>query len=266
MSDLSEIPRYSLRKRPTNDVGFPQKAKRGHSSLPSSRSPSSVVRLSSPGSCSTNVNASTLTIVDTPTLLQEQVDMNPTTRNSVPDHLTIRDRTFTGPLPPDRATDPSQNAANLSGDHSKYKLFVCEDCPIAQQDEEYGLHDLCYETHPCIWPFPPKAREAYANTQHWLKLGKPLEETRLPSGRLPRLLDEDGEPVTRDLVGVRKGADMNKAYEEVVKRRYRAVIGGYECYENRDVADDDHRFVERCAEHRVARETMLENMSWNFDW
>jgi hypothetical protein len=165
------------------------------------------------------------------------------TQDSVPNQLTINGRTFSGPLPPNRVSDPSRNAANLPGDHSNYKLFVCAECPI-----------------------PPKAREAFANRRRWLDLGKPLEETRLSNGRLPRLRDEDGEPVTRGLMSVQKGADLNKAYDEIVKQRYRAIIGGDECCAVRDVAKDDHRFKECSAAHREAREAMLENMSWSFDW
>jgi hypothetical protein len=188
------------------------------------------------------------------------------TQDSVPNQLTINGRTFSGPLPPNRVSDPSRNAANLPGDHSNYELFVCAECPIPHKDNGHGLHDLCYDSHACIWSFPPKAREAFANRRRWLDLGKPLEETRLSNGRLPRLRDEDGEPVTRGLMSVQKGADLNKAYDEIVKQRYRAIIGGDECCAVRDVAKDDHRFKECSAAHREAREAMLENMSWSFDW
>lgn len=173
--------------------------------------------------------------------------------------------TYLGPLPPNRTTDPEQNATNLPGNHQEYKLFVCEDCPI-QQKTDFDLHDLCYESYPCIWSFPPKAREAFANRQHWLKLDKPLEGTRLPSGRLPRILDEGGEPITRGLIGVQKGVELNKAYDEMVRRRYTAVIKPEESCEHRDAADDDYSYEDYCDAHYEARVAMLENMSWRFDW
>lgn len=268
LSDLSETPRYGLRKRPAVDTQSHRKAKQSRPSLPP-REVSSVVARQAAAVPDPSL---TDTATNTPTTLEPSTPANSlppkplAEDNSNPHQLTIHGRTFLGPLPPNRVTDPSHNADNLSGEHSKYNLFVCEDCPIQQRDEGHNLHDLCYESHPCIWSFPPKAREVYANRRHWLEVGKPLEVTRLPSGRLPRLLDEAGERITRGLVGVQKGADPNKAYEEVVKRRFLAVIKSGECREITNPSDDDHRSERDCAAHRAAREAMLENMSWSFDW
>jgi hypothetical protein len=266
MSDLSAIPRYGLRKRPANDVPFSDHVKRVCSFSPSPDAPPEVMRRICSRSGVAESGTSTLAGVGTSAPSQEPLALKPSTNDLVPHQLTINDRTFTGPLPPNRVSDPSQNAANLPDNHGNYKLFVCADCSISQEDEGYDLHDLCYESHPCIWSFPPKAREAYANRRNWLELDKPLEETRLRNGRLPRLLDEAGESITRGLIMVQKGADLIKAYDEMVKWRYRAVISGTECCENRGMVDDDRRFEERCAAHRAAREAMLENMSWSFEW
>ena len=189
----------------------------------------------------------------------------------------INGRTFTGPLPPTSVTDPSNNAANIPGDHGGYRLFVCADCPIpgknkpneqnnSKDGEADDMHTLCYPTHPCLWSFPPKAREAFANRAHWLQLNKPLDATRRPNGRLPRLLDEDGEPVTRGLIDVQKGVDLNRAYDEVVMKRYTAVIKSEECCEMRGVKEGDARLEEHRVGHRVAREEMLGDMGWGFWW
>lgn len=208
-----------------------------------------------------------------PSPCQEQLAPKPSITNNhnnkndpSPHQLTINGRTFTGPLPPNKTTDPSGNAATIPGDHDNYKLFVCADCPTRKKDGNDDLHALCYPSHPCLWSFPPKAREAFANRAHWLALKKPLEETRRANGRLPRLLDEDGEPVTRGLRVVRKGEDVNRAYDEVVMRRYLAVVRDDECCEFRgakegEVKREEYRFL-----HRVGREAMLGDMGWGFEW
>jgi hypothetical protein len=136
----------------------------------------------------------------------------------------------------------------------------------SKNDEQNDLHTLCYPSHPCIWSFPPKAREAFANRNHWLKLNKPIDETRRANGRLPSLLDEDGEPVSRRLVKVERGVDLNSAYDEVVMRRYLAVVKPEECCEMRGVEEgkkelEDYRFL-----HREARGRLLEDMGWGFEW
>lgn len=146
-------------------------------------------------------------------------------------------------------------------------LFVCADCPaMSQENEEEDLHTLCYPSHPCIWSFPLKAREAFANRNHWLKLDKPLENTRRANGRLPRLLDEDGESITRGLRAVGQGEDLNRAYDEVVMRRYLAVVKAEECCEMRGVASNDQKLEDYRFLHREARERLLEDMGWGFEW
>jgi hypothetical protein len=52
----------------------------------------------------------------------------------------------------------------------------------------------------------------------------------------------------------------------VVRRRYTALIYGYECRENENKADDDYSFEDYCDESIKLRLAMLENMSWRFDW
>ena len=201
------------------------------------------------------------------TQVQEQLVPKRSTDNAFHVHrLTIHGRTFTGPLPPDRITDPLRNAANIPGDHTNYKLFVCADCPVPEKEKQPDLHALCYPSHPCLWSFPPKAREAFANRRHWLKVNKPLEATRRPNGRLPRLLDEDGEPVTRGLTVARKGEDVNSAYDEVVMRRYLAVVRDDECCEVRGLKEGERRLEEYRFAHRMGREAMLEDMGWGFEW
>lgn len=83
---------------------------------------------------------------------------------------------------------------------------------------------------------------------------------------LPRLLDEDGEPITRRLREVRKGVDSNRAYDEVVMRRYTALVKSEECCEMREVGEGDGRLEGHRLAHRVAREGMLEDMGWGFEW
>jgi hypothetical protein len=186
-----------------------------------------------------------------------------------PHQLTIGSRTFIGPTPLDRTTDPSGNFAHLPDEPREYRLFVCDDCPIEWQEkfDKYNLHELCEEDgYPCIWSFPPKAREAFANRMHWLLLCKTLEETRLPGGRLPNLLDEDGKPIVRSLIGLKVGEDPNDVHDEMVRRRYTALIYGYECKENENKAGDDYSFEDYCDESIELRLAMLENMSWRFDW
>jgi hypothetical protein len=212
---------------------------------------------------------STFSNVDNTTHVQEQLVQEPSgNTKSSPHELTINGRTFIGPTPPDRTTDASGNATHLPEAHREYRLFVCKDCPIKpQEDDEYRLHDLCeQDEYPCIWSFPPKAREAYANRNHWLALGKTLEETRLPSGRLPKLLDEAGKPMVRGLIGLKDGKDPNAVYDEMVRRRYTALIYGYECRENENKAGDDYSFEDYCDESIELRLAMLENVSWRFDW
>jgi len=277
MPDTSDIPRYSLRKRPAGDVPFHQKAKQSRTSLPPPDAPSGVPRPTTPESDIKQVTASTQTSMNAPTPCQEQLapkpsvndknNNNTTTTDISPHQLTINGRTFTGPLPPNKTRDPSGNAATIPGDHNSHKLFVCADCPISQQENKHdNLHALCYPSHPCLWSFPPKAREAFANRRHWLALDKPLEATRRPNGRLPRLLDEDGEPVTRGLRVVRKGEDVNRAYDEVVMRRYLAVVRDDECCEVRGAEEGSRRREEYRFAHQVGREAMLGDMGWGFEW
>jgi hypothetical protein len=145
---------------------------------------------------------------------------------------------------------------------------VCKDCPIKpHENDEYHLHDLCKEDEcPCIWSFPPKAREAYANRNHWLALGKTLEEMRLPSEKSQNLLNEADQPIVRGLIGLKDGEDPNAFDDEMVGRRYTALIYGYECRENENKAGDDYSFEDYCDESIELRLAMLENMSWRFDW
>jgi hypothetical protein len=80
------------------------------------------------------------------------------------------------------------------------------------------------------------------------------------------LLDEGGESVTRGLREVQKGEDLNRAYDEMVMRRYLAVVKPGECCEMRGVKEgeralEDYRFL-----HRRARERLLEDMGWDFEW
>ena len=63
-----------------------------------------------------------------------------------------------------------------------------------------------------------------------------------------------------------KGVDLGKAYDEMVMRRYLAVVRDDECCEMRGVAEDDPRFEDYIVAHRVAREAMLEDMGWEFEW
>ena len=272
MSDLSDVSRYGLRKRPVSDV-FPQKrAKQNRSSSPQPDAPSGVARSITPNPDTGKVTTSTQTSMSMSTPCRGRLAPNPSANNtkSSPHQLTINGRTFTGPLPPTAVTNPAQDAANIPDDHNNYKLFVCADyCPVPQKEKDKqqpDFHSLCYPSHPCIWSFPPKAREAFANRRHWLALNKPLEGTRRPNGRLPRLLDEDGESVTRGLMAARKGEDANKAYDEVVMRRYLAVVRDDECCELRGLEKgererDEYRFL-----HRAGREAMLEDMGWGFKW
>jgi hypothetical protein len=278
MSDKSGIPRYGLRKRPANDSLSHPKSKYNHPCLPSRNAPSGVAQPTTPASDIRRPTISPLTPRNTPTRSHIRFESGPSTdtATAIPHKLTINGRTFTGPLHPNKTTDPSRNAANIPGNHGGYELFVCADCPpIPQEDEQDGLNDqtsrtdlhtLCYPSHPCIWSFPPKALEAFANRNHWLELDKPIEETRRANGRLPRLLDEDGESVTRGLVDVQKGVDLNRAYDEMAMRRYLAVVKPEECCEMRGVAEgekalEDYRFL-----HREARERLLEDMGWGFQW
>lgn len=210
MSDTPGIPRYSLRKRPTDNALSHPNLKSSHPCLPRRNAPSGVAPPTTPRSDPRRPTISPLTPPkNTPTRSHILFDSNPPADNTavpVPHTFTINGETFTGPLPPNESTDPPGNAASIPGDHGGYMLFVCADCPaMSQENEEEGLHTLCYPSHPCIWSFPLKAREAFANRNHWLKLDKPLENTRRANGRLPRLLDEDGESITRGLRAVGAG-------------------------------------------------------------
>lgn len=273
MSNTSNVPRYDLRKRPADNSRSHKDLEWNHPCLPHRKSPSGVARPTTPASEMRRPTISPLTPKNTNTSTRSHIRFDSgdptdttTTAIPVPQKLTINGRTFTGPLPPNRITDPSQNATAIPGDHSNYKLFVCADCPTVQKNEEEDLHTLCYPSHPCIWSFPPKAREAFANRNHWLVLNKPIDETRRANGRLPRLLDEDGEPITRGLIDVRMGVDLNRAHDEMVMRRYLAVVKPEECCEMRGVKEgkkelEDYRFL-----HREARERLLEDMGWGFEW
>lgn len=274
MSNASGFPRYSLRKRPTDDALSHKDLEWNHPCLPRRNPPSEVARPTTPKPEPRRPTISPLTPKNMPTRSHIRFDSNPPTDNTaipVPHKLTINGRTFTGPLPPNRITDPSGNAAGIPGDHGGYKLFVCADCPPippqeTENDEQTDLHTLCYLSHPCIWSFPPKAREAFANRNQWLKLDKPIDETRRANGRLPRLLDEDGEPISRGLVNVQRGVDLNRAYDEMVMRRYLAVVKPEECCEMRGVEEGDHKLECYRFLHREARERLLEDMGWGFEW
>ena len=65
---------------------------------------------------------------------------------------------------------------------------------------------------------------------------------------------------------MKKGVDVGRVYDEVVMRRYTAVVKSEECCEMRGVEEGDGKLEVRRAAERIAREAMLENMSWSFDW
>lgn len=188
---------------------------------------------------------------------------DPEATTDIRSQLTINGVTFFGPLPPDQDTIESSTSI-LPPLQTPYRLFRCDDCPIPTAD-----HDLCEpKTYPCIWSFPPKAREAYANRYHWYNLRKPLEETRLPNGRLPSLLDENSRPITKGLIGLEEGQDPNEAYDRVVRQRWRAVMDhlNWEWEMGIDWEADDEIWHAACDAHVDARHRMLECMSWRFDW
>ena len=65
---------------------------------------------------------------------------------------------------------------------------------------------------------------------------------------------------------MRKGEDVNKAYDEVVMRRYLAVVRDDECCEVRGFGEWERKREEYRFAHRVGREAMLEDMGWGFEW
>ena len=64
----------------------------------------------------------------------------------------------------------------------------------------------------------------------------------------------------------RKGENVNAAYDEVVMRRYLAVVRDDECCEVRGLKEGERRLKEYRFAHRMGREAMLENMGWGFEW
>jgi hypothetical protein len=267
MADQHITPRYSLRKRKNPS---PQKSSKGtHPCLPS-RDTALTANEPADTDPGTVIPAnSTFSNVGKAAHVQEQPIQEPSgNTKSSPHQLTINGRAFVGPTPVDQTTNPPGIATYLHGENPDYRLFVCKDCPIKpQENDEYHLHDLCKEDEcPCIWSFPPKAREAYANRNHWLALGKTLEEMRLPSEKSQNLLNEADQPIVRGLIGLKDGEDPNAFDDEMVGRRYAALIYGYECRENENKAGDDYSFEDYCDESIELRLAMLENMSWRFDW
>jgi hypothetical protein len=269
MADQHSIPRYGLRKRVAKHPNLQETSKGTHPCLSSQNTASTAVEPANtdPGTA-ISANSTSSNVDDTTHVQKQPIQERSKITKFSPHQLTINGRTFVGPTPPDRTTDDSGMATHLHGENREYRLFVCKDCPIKPQEtDEYRLHDLCeQDEYPCIWSFPPKAREAFANRLHWLALGKTLEETRLPSGRLPNLLDEAGKPIVRGLTGLKEGEDPNDVYDEMIRRRYTALIYGYECRENDNKAGDDYSFENYCDESIELRLAMLENMSWRFDW
>lgn len=151
MSDRSDVPRYGLRKRPASDVPSHKKVKQNRPSSRQPHAPSGVARPLTPKPGATTLTPSPMACENMTTQVQEQLAPRPSTDNACSPHrLKIRGRTFTGPLPPDRITDPLRNAASIPGDHTNYKLFVCADCPIHEEEKQPDLHALCYPSHPCL--------------------------------------------------------------------------------------------------------------------
>ncbi|KAM0716765.1 hypothetical protein Q7P37_008210 [Cladosporium fusiforme] len=85
-------------------------------------------------------------------------------------------------------------------------------------------HSLCIPTLRCIWFTPAQAREIYAQREHWLQQGKPLEETRNARGRLPALIDEFGENLRKAVAIEEEGQDPNDVWDGIVRERFTAVI------------------------------------------
>lgn len=65
---------------------------------------------------------------------------------------------------------------------------------------------------------------------------------------------------------MKKGVDVGRVYDEVVMRRYTAVVKSEECCEMRGAGEGDERLEVRRAAERIAREGLLEDMSWGFEW
>lgn len=80
------------------------------------------------------------------------------------------------------------------------------------------------------------------------------------------LIGRGWQTFVRGLIGLKEGEDPNDVYDEMVRRRYTALIYGYECRENENKAGDDYSFEDCCDESIELRLAMLENMSWRFDW
>ena len=257
MSTSPKISRYAIRSRRTGDTQTEGARDENTPSTPehSSAEPSG-----------TNPLANLPLKSKSPTESQKKQYEDTTGKKLRRHELTIKGRTFYGPLPSDQTTSSPSTNLDPALAYQNCKLFVCEDCPLSQENADYNLHELCYDTHPCIWSFQAKAREVFVNRRHWLALGKPLEETRLPSGKLPKLLDGDGEPITKASFGFDHGADPNSAFDEIVRWKYAAVIKVDEFAEHWGLEEVDERIQKYCERHRRARERMLECMSWGLDW
>lgn len=258
MSTSPKISRYAIRSRRTGDA----QPEGTHND----NTPSTPEHSSEPEPSGTNPLATLPLKFKSPTESQKK-QYEYTTGNKLRRHeLTIKGRTFYGPLPSDQTTSSPSTNLDPAFAYQDCKFCVCEDCPLSQENADYNLHELCYDTHPCIWSFQAKAREVFVNRHHWLALKKPLEETRLASGKLPKLLDEDGEPITKASFGFDHGADPNSAFDEIVRWKYTAVIKGGEFAEIYWREEGHEAVREYCERHRRGRERMLECMSWGLDW